>query len=76
MPQAGRRAHEAAIERAGIVYMTEDRSKSPDAASGQIGAAFYRYTPDAARRRRRRSTQTSGPLEALAIKGEPRKDMD
>lgn len=75
IPQAGRRAHEAALERAGIVYMTEDRSKSPDPLRGQIGAAFYRYRPNP-RGGGVPLYATSGPLEALAIKGEPNKDMD
>ena len=75
VPQAGRRSHEAALERAGIIYMTEDRGKSPDSVSGQIGAAFYRYTPTP-RGGGVPLHRTSGPVEALAIRGEPRKDMD
>ena len=75
VPQAGRRSHEAALERAGIVYMTEDRSKSPDALRGQIGAAFYRYIPKP-RGGGVPLHETSGPLQALKIKGEPNKDMD
>ena len=75
VPQAGRRVHEAALELAGIIYMTEDRSKSPDPLRGQIGAGFYRYTP---------SPHgggvplhlTTGPVEALAIRGVPNMDMD
>ena len=73
--QAGRRAHEAAIEQAGIIYMTEDRSKSPDPVGGQIGAALYRYTPTP-RGGAVPLYETSGPVEALAVKGQPRKDMD
>ena len=75
IPQLGRRSHEAAIERAGIIYMTEDRGKWPDPVSGQIGAALYRYTPTP-RGGGVPLARTRGPLEALAIKGEPRKDMD
>lgn len=75
VPQAGRRSHEAALEHRGIVYMTEDRSKSPDAVSGQIGAALYRYTPTP-RGGAIPLHRTSGPVEALAVRGEPRKDMD
>jgi len=75
VPQAGRRAHEAALEHSGIIYMTEDRSKAPDAISGQIGAALYRYTPNP-RGGAIPLWKTRGPLEALAIKGQPRKDMD
>ncbi|HEX6729462.1 MAG TPA: alkaline phosphatase PhoX, partial [Pyrinomonadaceae bacterium] len=43
--QAGRRAHEAALERSGIIYMTEDRSISSDPVLGSIGSCFYRYIP-------------------------------
>ena len=80
--QAGRRAHEAALEHAGLIYMTEDR-RSPDPLVGgqigvvgrQIGAAFYRYIP----RPRGGGVPlyaTWGRLEALAVRGEPNKDMD
>jgi secreted PhoX family phosphatase len=55
--------------------MTEDRSKSPDALRGQIGAAFYRYIPTP-RGGGVPLHLTSGPLEALAIKGVPNMDMD
>ena len=75
VPQAGRLAHEAALEHAGVIYLTEDRSKSADALRGQIGAAFYRYTPTP-RGGGVPLHVTSGPLEALAIRGEPNKDMD
>ena len=75
VPQAGRRAHEAALEHAGIVYMTEDRGKSPDPERGQIGAAFYRYTPTP-RGGGVPLHVTSGPLEALAIRGAVNMDMD
>jgi uncharacterized protein len=73
--QAGRRAHEASLEHAGIVYMTEDRSKSPDTLRPQIGAAFYRYVPTP-RGGGVPLYATTGPLEALAIRDEPNKDMD
>lgn len=75
VPQAGRRAHEAALEQAGIIYMTEDRSKSADAVSGQIGAALYRYIPTP-RGGGVPLHVTSGPLEALAIRGVRNMDMD
>ncbi|HTE19183.1 MAG TPA: alkaline phosphatase PhoX [Armatimonadota bacterium] len=75
IPQLGRRSHEAAIERAGIIYMTEDRSKSPDPIAGQIGAVFYRYIPSP-RGGGVPLVETRGPLEGLAIRGVPRMDMD
>ncbi len=73
--QFGRRAHEAAIERAGIIYLTEDRNRTPDPLRGQIGAAFYRYTPEP-RGGGVPLYLTQGSLEALAIKGAPNMDMD
>ena len=75
VPQAGRLAHEAALEHGGVIYLTEDRSKSADTLRGQIGAAFYRYTPTP-RGGGVPLHVTSGPLEALAIRGEANKDMD
>jgi secreted PhoX family phosphatase len=75
IPQLGRRSHEAAIERAGIIYMTEDRNRTPDPVRGQIGAAFYRYIPEP-RGGGVPLVETRGPLEALAIKGAPNMDMD
>ena len=75
VPQAGRRAHEAALERAGVVYMTEDRGLASDTELGTIGACFYRYRPD----RLVGGTplaETSGPLEALKVKGESHANMD
>lgn len=73
--QAGRRAHEAATQRGGIVYMTEDRGLSPDPVLGEIGACFYRYTP-APRGGGVPLAETSGPLEALKIAGEHHANMD
>ncbi len=75
VPQAGRRAHEAAIERAGIIYMTEDRSLQSDTVLGTIGSCLYRYRPD------RPGggiplAQTTGPLEALKVVGEFHANMD
>ena len=72
--QAGRRAHEAAMERSGIIYMTEDRSLESDTQLGTIGASFYRYTPD--RPGAASLAETSGPVEALKIKGEVHANMD
>ena len=73
--QAGRRAHEAAVEAAGIIYMTEDRSITPDPVLGSIGSCFYRYVPNP------RGTgyplaETTGPLEALKLKDEFHANMD
>lgn len=75
VPQLGRRAHEAAAERSGVIYMTEDRSLSADPRLGTLGACLYRYTPD------QRGNQvplhrTSGPLEALKIRGVDHANMD
>ena len=73
--QLGRRAHEAALERGGIVYLTEDRSLSPDPVLGVLGACFYRYTPSP-RGGGRPLAETTGPLEALKIRDEPHANMD
>jgi uncharacterized protein len=75
VPQAGRRAHEAALERSGIIYMTEDRSLASDSVLGTIGACFYRYLPTP-RGGGVPLADTSGPLEALKIKGEFHANMD
>lgn len=74
VPQAGRRSHEAAVERAGVIYMTEDRSLSADTRLGTIGACLYRYTPDP--RGNRPLHETTGPLEALKVRGEFHANMD
>ncbi len=73
--QAGRRAHEAAAERAGIIYMTEDRSISPDpvAARRLIGSCFYRYRPAPSATP---LASTNGPLEALKLRNEFQANMD
>ena len=75
VPQAGRRAHEAAIERAGIIYMTEDRGLESDPEHGTIGACFYRYSPNGSGGGTPLA-ETSGPLEALKIRGEFHANMD
>lgn len=74
VPQAGRRAHEAAFERAGIVYMTEDRSITSDPVLGSIGSCFYRYVPTP--RGNRPLAETSGPLQALKLRDEFHANMD
>jgi uncharacterized protein len=75
IPQLGRRAHEAAVELAGIIYMTEDRGLSSDAIRGQIGSSFYRYVPNE-RGNFYPLAQTTGKLQALKIKGEFHANMD
>jgi uncharacterized protein len=75
VPRAGRMSHEAAFERAGIVYQTEDRGIGPDPVLGFIGACFYRYVPTP-RGGGRALAETSGVLEALAIQGEFHANMD
>ncbi len=74
VPQAGRRAHEAAFERAGIVYMTEDRSITSDPVLGSIGSCFYRYVPTP--RGNQPLAETSGPLQALKLRDEVHANMD
>ena len=73
--QAGRRAHEAALESGGIVYMTEDKSLQSDDVLGTIGASFYRYVPDELGPGTPLAI-TTGPLEALKIVGEDHANMD
>jgi hypothetical protein len=75
--QAGRRVHEAAIERAGIVYMTEDRSITPDPLTDKklVGACFYRYVPTP-RGGGVPLHSTTGVLEALKLRGERHANMD
>ena len=73
--QAGRRAHEAALESEGIVYMTEDRSLESDDLLGTIGACFYRYTPTSLSSGTPLA-QTNGSLEALKVRDEPHANMD
>jgi uncharacterized protein len=74
VPQAGRRAHEAAVERSGIIYMTEDRSITPDTVRGAIGSCLYRYIPNP--RNGRPLAETTGPLQALKLKDEFHANMD
>ena len=74
LPQAGRRAHEAALECAGIIYMTEDRGLSSDTLLGTIGSCFYRYTPKP--RGNVALADTTGPLQALKLRDEFHANMD
>lgn len=71
IPQAGRFVHEAAAWRSGVLYLTEDRRVG---AAG--GSCFYRYTPDQRVGQSGNLAETTGPLEALAIKGRPRFNAD
>jgi secreted PhoX family phosphatase len=73
--QAGRRAHEAAVEAAGIIYMTEDRGITADALLGSIGSCFYRYVPNP-RGAGYPLAETSGPLQALKLRDEFHANMD
>lgn len=75
IPQLGRRSHEAALERAGVIYMTEDRNLQTDPVLGTIGACFYRYLPTP-RGGGVPLVETSGPLQALKIRGEFHANMD
>ena len=74
IPQAGRRAHEAAVERSGVIYMTEDRSITSDPVLGSIGSCFYRYVPKPAGNHP--LAETTGPLQALKLKDEFHANMD
>jgi uncharacterized protein len=74
--QAGRRAHEAAAERNGMIYMTEDRSVTPDSTARRrlIGACFYRYGPVASPSLPLASTACR--LEALKLRNEFQANMN
>ncbi|QIN77811.1 DUF839 domain-containing protein [Rubrobacter marinus] len=71
IPQAGRFVHEAAAWRSGVLYLTEDRR-----IRGAGGSCFYRYTPDQRVGQSGNLAETTGPLEALAVKGRPRFNAD
>lgn len=73
--QAGRRAHEAATEAAGIIYMTEDRDIASDPLLGSIGSCFYRYIPSP-RGAGFPLAETSGPLQALKLRDEFHANLD
>ncbi|CAA9476587.1 MAG: hypothetical protein AVDCRST_MAG12-1214, partial [uncultured Rubrobacteraceae bacterium] len=76
IPQMGRFAHEATTWRAGILYQTEDQSLQADPVNGTIGSVLYRYIPDQRVGQSGNFAETTGPLEGLAIKGAPKKNMD
>ena len=75
---AGRFVHEATTFRAGILYQTEDRRLQPDGLvrTGFIGSCLYRYTPDQRVGQSGNLAETTGPLEALAVRGAPQMNMD
>jgi len=73
---AGRFVHEATTFRAGILYQTEDRRIQPDPVLGQIGACLYRYIPDQRVGQSDNLASTTGPLQALAVKGSPHLNLD
>ena len=76
IPQMGRFVHEATTWRSGVLYETEDRRIQPDPVLGEIGASLYRYTPDQRVGQSDNFAETTGPLEALAIKGKPHFNAD
>ena len=76
IPQMGRFVHEATTWRAGILYQTEDRRIQPDPVNGMIGSCLYRYIPNERVGQSGNFAETTGPLEALAIKGKPKMNMD
>ena len=76
IPQMGRFVHEATTWRAGILYQTEDRSLQPDPLVGTIGACLYRYIPDQRIGQSGNLAESTGRLEALAVKGAPRFNTD
>ena len=68
---AGRFQHEAVAWNQAILYQTEDRRIRNDG-----GSCFYRYIPDQRVGQSGNLAETTGRLEALAIKGEPRANTD
>ncbi len=68
---AGRFVHEATVWRSGILYQTEDRR-----VGSAGGSCFYRYTPDQKIGQSGNLAETTGPLEALAVEGQPRFNAD
>jgi len=77
VPQFGRRVHEAAVERAGIIYGTEDRRIGPDLLTDKrlLGSCLYRYIPSP-RGGGVPLAETTGPLQALKLKNEFHANMD
>ena len=75
--QAGRRAHEAALVRSGILYLTEDRNITSDPLTEKrlLGACFYRYVPTPLGGGVPLA-ETTGPLQALKLRDEFHANMD
>ena len=70
---AGRFVHEASVFFGGVLYQTEDRTKST---GNPAGSAFYRYVPNPPYGARHPLARTSGALQALKLRDEPLADMD
>ena len=80
---AGRFAHEACVWQGAILYETEDRRLKPTLvvppaipAASQGGSCFYRYIPDRSVGQSDNLADTTGPLQALKVRGEFRANMD
>jgi uncharacterized protein len=75
--QLGRMTHEAALERSGIVYTTEDRNITADLLTEKklVGACFYRYVPTP-RGGGVPLAETTGPFQALKLRDEFHANMD
>jgi hypothetical protein len=70
---AGRFVHEAALFHGGVLYETEDRTRS---AGNPAGAAFYRYIPNPPYGAKDPLSRTTGVLEALKLRDESQAIMD
>ncbi len=64
---AGRFVHEAVAWVDGVLYQTEDRGGN---------SCFYRYVPDQEITDPGQLAESTGPLQALAIEGEPNRNTD
>ena len=70
---AGRFVHEASLFFGGVMYQTEDRTRST---SNPAGASFYRYVPDPPYGAKDPLSKTTGVLQALKLVDEPQANMD
>lgn len=79
-PRLGRFAHEAIAVAGDAFYLTEDQSIATFASGPLgpevVGSAFYRFVPDRKVKRVGELAGAGGVLQALAIKGEPKANMD